>query len=80
MLRTLEIRHYGPVCDVSEMGLYSWNNCKHTVCEHILTSVYVQLGLHVVVMITGNDLSKGIFAIDVLTAIKFSLEHSRKHC
>ena len=22
MLRTLEIRHYGPVCDVSETGLY----------------------------------------------------------
>ena len=22
VLRTLEIRHYGPVCDVSETGLY----------------------------------------------------------
>ena len=24
MLRTLEIRHYGPVCDVSETGLYCY--------------------------------------------------------
>ena len=32
-----------------------------------------------VVMIAGIHISQEIFAIDVLTALKLSLEHRRKH-
>ena len=37
------------------------------------------LGLHIVVMIAGIHISQEIFAIDMLTALKPSLEHDRKH-
>ena len=41
--------------------------------------VDVCLGLHIVVMMAGIHISQKIFAIDVLTALKFSLEQRRKH-
>ena len=34
---------------------------------------------HIVVMITSIDLSQEMFAISMLTALKFSLKHRRKH-
>ena len=37
------------------------------------------LGLHIVVKITSINLSQAIFAIDMLTALKSSLKHRRKH-
>ena len=37
------------------------------------------LGLHIIVMIAGIHISQEIFAIDLLTALKLSLEHDRKH-
>ena len=40
---------------------------------------HVCLGLHKVVMIAGTYISQEIFAIDVLTALKSSLEQRRKH-
>ena len=36
-------------------------------------------GLHMVVMVRSIDLSQEILAIDVLTALKSSLEDRRKH-
>ena len=39
----------------------------------------VCLGLHIVVMIAGIHISQEIFAIDMLTALKPSLEHDCKH-
>ena len=35
--------------------------------------------LHIVVMIAGIHISQEIFAIDMLKALKPSLEHNRKH-
>ena len=40
---------------------------------------YALVGLHKVVMIAGIHLSQEIFAIDMLKALKPSLEHDRKH-
>ena len=39
----------------------------------------VCLGLYKVVMIAGIHISQEIFAIDMLTVLKPSLEHNRKH-
>ena len=39
----------------------------------------VCLGLHIIVMIAGIHISQETFAIDMLTALKPSLEHDRKH-
>ena len=53
-----------------------------TTCFKLFTCVFV-FGLHIliVVMITCNSIhiSQEIFAIDVLTALKSSLEQHRKH-
>ena len=46
---------------------------------HVFCAFHVCLGLHIVVMITGIHISQEIFAIDMLTALKPSLEHDRKH-
>ena len=39
----------------------------------------VCLGIQIVVMIAGVHISQEIFAIDMLTTLKTSLEHDRKH-
>ena len=36
-------------------------------------------GFHIIVMIAGIHISQEIFAIDMLTALKPSLEHDCKH-
>ena len=65
-------------------GLHvSCKNGKHTVANMFLklfTYAFV-FGLHIVVMITCNSIhiSQEMFAIDVLTALKSSLEQRRKH-
>ena len=48
---------------------------KHMVAN----TFFVCFGLHIVVMIAGIHISQEIFAIDVLTALKSSLEQRRKH-
>ena len=40
---------------------------------------YALLGLHMVVMIASIHISQEIFTIDVLTALKSSLNRRRKH-
>ena len=47
-------------------------------CKHVFKAFHVCLGLHIVVMITGIYISQEMFAIDVLTALKSSLEQRRK--
>ena len=42
-------------------------------------SFHVCLGLDIVVMIAGIHISQEIFAIDMLTDLKPSLEHDRRH-
>ena len=49
------------------------------VCKHIFKAFHVSLGLHIVVMIAGIHVSQEIFAIDMLTALKPSLENDCKH-
>ena len=39
----------------------------------------LSFGLRIVVMIAGIHISQEIFAIDILIALKPSLEHDRKH-
>ena len=34
---------------------------------------------HLIVIIASSDLSQEIFTVDILTAIKSSLDHSRQH-
>ena len=41
--------------------------------------MYVSVSLHIVVMIAGIHIPIKIFAIDMLTALKPSLEHDRKY-
>ena len=40
---------------------------------------FIWLGLYMVVMIVSIELSRKIFAIDMLSALKSSLKHRRKH-
>ena len=42
-------------------------------------NTFFKLGLHIVVMLAGIHISHEIFVIDVLTALKSSLEHRRKN-
>ena len=49
------------------------------VCVHAFQVVKIWFGLHIVVTIASIDLSQEIFAIDILTALKSSLKHLRKH-
>ena len=39
------------------------------VCRHGVKVIYVWLGLLIIVMIAGIDLSQGVFAIDMSTAL-----------
>ena len=41
-------------------------------------AVQVRLGFLIVVMIVSSDVSEEVFPVDVLTALKPSLEYSRK--
>ena len=52
---------------------------KHMVAKHVFQAFHVSLGIHTVIMIPSIHISKEIFAIDVLTALKPSLEHCRLH-
>ena len=62
-------------------GLHmSRNDRKHMFANRFFKlSTYVRLGLYIVVMIAGTHTSQEIFAIDMLTALKPSLEHNHKH-
>ena len=51
----------------------------HKSCKDRKHMVANTFSLHIVVMITGIHISQEIFAIDVLTALKSSLEQRLKH-
>ena len=54
---------------------YMCSNRKRTDDEHVLKAVLEQFGIHIIVMITSDDLYR---EMGILTAIRLSLEHSRK--
>ena len=59
-------------------GLHiSGKDRKHMVANTFL-AFHVACSSHVV-MIAGINISQEIFAVDVLTALKSSLKHRRKH-
>ena len=59
-------------------SVYSLNNVKLTVCEHVCKTCHAWLSLHVTVMIARNDISQDWLAVDTLSAIKSSMDYSRK--
>ena len=52
---------------------------KHMPANTLFKLFQVCLGLFMVVMIAGIHISQELFAIDMLTALKSSLKHVRKH-
>ena len=68
----------------SKQCVKAWSPCKcmgrkDIPATHVLLVFHVYLGLHRVVMIACIHISQEIFAIVMLTALKPSLEHDRKH-
>ena len=55
------------------------NISRKDVCDHIFGTVQVWLSRYIDVMVASIDLSLKIFAIDILTTLKSSLKHRRKH-
>ena len=51
----------------------------HMVANTFFKLSQVYLGIHMVVMMAGIHISQEIFAIDVLRALKSTLEQRRKH-
>ena len=47
--------------------------------EHVYQAFEIWLGLHILAVMISIDASQEIFAINVLTALKSSLGHRRKH-
>ena len=47
--------------------------------KHLVANRFLSFGLHIVVMIAGIHISQEIFANDIFTVSKRSLEHDRKH-
>ena len=56
---------------------YKCQGFQAHVCEKVFKAFRSYLGLHIAVMIAGIYISQEIFAIDMLTALKPSLEHDR---
>ena len=54
-------------------------NGKYRLEYMFFKAVQLWLGLYMVVMIVSIDLSREIFTIDMLRALKSSLKHRRKH-
>ena len=52
---------------------------KHMFTNRFFSAFHVCFALYVVPMIAGIHISQEIFAIDMLTALKPSQEHDRKH-
>ena len=53
-------------------------DCKHMFASPFLDCLSMAWSPYIAVMITSGDLSQEIFATDMLTALKFSLENSCK--
>ena len=59
--------------------LLSCKDRKHMFANTVLSFPRMPLSSHIVVMIAGIHISQEMFAVDMLTALKPSLEHDRKH-
>ena len=57
---------------------YKLSGSQKLVCKQVFKAFRVCLGLHMVVMIAVIHISQEMFASDMLTALKPSLEHDRK--
>ena len=68
--KRLELKTWSP---------YESQGSEAHVCEYVFYAVHVCLGLHIVTMIAVINISQEIFAIDMLTVLKPSLERDRKH-
>ena len=65
--------------ELKSLSPYQSKGSQAHVCKQVFKTFHVCLGLHIVVMITGIHISQGIFAIDMLTALKSCLEQDRNH-
>ena len=70
---------YGTRLELKAWSPYKSEGSQAHACEHVYKAFHVCLGLHIVVMIAGIHTSQEIFAINILTALKPSLEHDGKH-
>ena len=63
----------GAICPLQVPGR------NHMFANRFFKAFHERLGLHIVASIAGIHISEGKFAIDMLTALKPSLEHDHKH-
>ena len=74
----MKTKKRGKVITTLKPGLcISRKGSQAHVCDHIFE--LSRLHRHVIVMVASIDCSQEIFAVDIITALKSSLKHSRKH-
>ena len=84
----MELIEHAAYVDSTTMGSHSykctaWSHVsgkdhKHMLAGMFLNAIHVWLCFYMIAIIASSDPSQGIFAIDMLTAIKSTLNHSPK--